>query len=170
MRYRQSPERVRRRLKESVEHLSAFLVTCPTRPTTRSYHRLMTMIAHKGDCASDSSNLEPATALFRSLSDPTRLAIIRELASKEARITDLVAFLGLAQSTVSAHVGCLRECGLVRGRQVGRQTFYSLGHPELLDLLATAEGLLSVTGNAVGLCPNYAPAAASGREGGTCHG
>ena len=33
--------------------------------------------------------------------------------------------------------------------------FYSLAHPELMDLLASAERLLALTGEAVALCPNY---------------
>ena len=99
--------------------------------------------------------LAPAVALFRSLSDGTRLAIVRRLAAGEARVVDLVEQLGLAQSTVSAHVGCLRDCGLVRGRPQGRQVFYSLARPELMDLLGAAETLLVATGSAVELCPNY---------------
>ena len=48
-----------------------------------------------------------AVALFRSLGDPARLAILRRLAEGEARVTDLVSCVGLAQSTVSAHLACL---------------------------------------------------------------
>ncbi|WP_090011963.1 ArsR/SmtB family transcription factor [Lentzea albidocapillata] len=99
--------------------------------------------------------LDPAVALFHSLSDATRLAIVQRLASGEARVADLVSELGLAQSTVSAHVACLRDCALVTGRPQGRQVFYSLTRPELMDLLAAAETLLAATGNAVALCPNY---------------
>lgn len=98
---------------------------------------------------------DPAVALFHSLSDATRLAIVHRLACGEARVSDLMAGLGLAQSTVSAHVACLRDCGLVVGRPQGRQVFYSLARPELMDLLASAETLLAATGNAVALCPNY---------------
>lgn len=101
------------------------------------------------------SNLDAAVALFHSLSDGTRLAIVRRLAAGEARVADLVGELGLAQSTVSAHVACLRDCNLVEGRPQGRQVFYSLARPELMDLLAAAETLLAATGNAVALCPNY---------------
>lgn len=96
-----------------------------------------------------------AVCLFRSLGDPARLRIAAELAQSERRVVDLTKLLGLAQSTVSAHVSCLRECGLVRARADGRQTFYSLAHPELLDLLRAAEALLAATGDAVVLCPTY---------------
>lgn len=102
-----------------------------------------------------SGELDPAAALFHSLSDRTRLAILRRLTEGEARVADLVGQLGLAQSTVSAHVACLRDCGLVDGRAQGRQVFYSLARPELIDLLRAAEAVLAATGNAVALCPNY---------------
>jgi DNA-binding transcriptional ArsR family regulator len=97
--------------------------------------------------------LSPAAALFRGLADPTRLAIVHELARGEQRVVDLTRSLRLAQSTVSAHVACLRGCGLVDGRPVGRQMFYRLARPELLTMLAAAEHLLAATGNAVALCP-----------------
>ncbi|MGH3433615.1 MAG: ArsR/SmtB family transcription factor [Thermocrispum sp.] len=100
-------------------------------------------------------DLAPAAALFHSLSDRTRLSILRRLAQGEARVVDLVAQLDLVQSTVSAHVACLRDCGLVDGRPEGRQVFYALARPELLDLLGAAETVLAATGNAVALCPNY---------------
>ena len=58
--------------------------------------------------------------LFRSLADPARLAILRHLTLGEHRVVDLTAHLGLAQSTTSAHLACLRDCGLVSVRTVGR--------------------------------------------------
>lgn len=99
--------------------------------------------------------LAPAAALFRSLADPARLAIVRRLAAGEARVVDLTGELGLAQSTVSKHLACLRDCGLVEVRPVGRASVYSLAQPALADLLAAAEAMLAATGNAVALCPTY---------------
>ena len=98
-------------------------------------------------------DVSAAVALFRSLGDATRLAIVQELAQGERRIVDLTARLGLAQSTVSAHVACLRDCGLVEYRTVGRQSLYRLARPELMTVLTAAEQLLEATGNAVALCP-----------------
>lgn len=105
-------------------------------------------------------DLDPAAALFHSLADRTRLAIVRRLALGEARVVDLTAELGLAQSTVSKHLACLRDCGLVDFRAEGRQSFYALTRPELIDLLKAAEGLLAATGEQVALCPNYGRRAA----------
>ena len=121
------------------------------------YHRLVAITSglRDLDCQAD---LSPAVALFRSLADPTRLAIVHELVGGERRIVDLTGKLGLAQSTVSAHVACLRDCGLVEGRAVGRQSLYRLARPELLTVLGAAEQLLAATGNAVDLCPVYGTA------------
>jgi ArsR family transcriptional regulator, cadmium/lead-responsive transcriptional repressor len=109
----------------------------------------------------DRVELEPAAALFRSLGDPSRLAILRSLAAREARVVDLTGQLGLAQSTVSKHLACLRDCGLVEARAVGRASMFRLSQPSLRDLLGAAEQVLTATGAAVALCPTYGPKAAS---------
>lgn len=108
--------------------------------------------------------LSAAACLFRSLGDPNRLAILRHLGLGEHRVVDLVAHLGLAQSTVSAHLGCLRDCGLVESRPVGRASVFSLRHdPALHELLAAAERLLAATGDAVVLCPVSGGSSGEGR-------
>lgn len=100
--------------------------------------------------------LDAAACLFHSFSDPSRLAILRQLAHGEHRVTDLTAHIGLAQSTISKHLACLKDCGLVTSRPEGRASMFSLTHPEALnDLFATSEQLLALTGNAVALCANY---------------
>jgi len=111
-------------------------------------------IAEQG--APDGGDLQVAAALFHSLSDPSRLAILQHLIFGEHRVRDLTEHLGLAQSTVSAHLACLRECGLVASRPQGRASVFSLvSAPELLAVLAAAERLLATTGQGVALCPNY---------------
>ncbi|MGO0578026.1 ArsR/SmtB family transcription factor [Ornithinimicrobium panacihumi] len=103
-----------------------------------------------------SDGLEVAAALFHGLSDPSRLAILQHLTLGEHRVRDLTEHLGLAQSTVSAHLACLRDCGLVMSRPQGRASMFSLtSAPELLGVLDAAQRLLAVSGYAVALCPNY---------------
>jgi len=102
------------------------------------------------------SGLSPAASLFRSLSDPTRLAILRHLTLGEHRVVELTKHLGMAQSTISKHLACLRDCGLVESRPVARSSVFSLStRSELLEVLAAAERLLAATGDAVDLCPTY---------------
>jgi DNA-binding transcriptional ArsR family regulator len=114
-----------------------------------------------GDGATDAQgvgegDLAAAASLFRGLGDPSRLAILRHLALGEHRVRDLTEHLGLAQSTVSAHLRCLLDCRMVQVRAQGRASVYSLAvEAELLEVLAAAERLLAATGYAVALCPRY---------------
>lgn len=105
----------------------------------------------------DAPDLLAAVSLFHSLADPTRLRIVQRLTGGETRVRDLVSEMGLAQSTISEHVACLRDCGLVDGRVEGRQVFYSLTRPELIDILQAAEVLLVATGHKIDLCSVYGP-------------
>jgi len=117
------------------------------------YHRNMAIIAP--DAEVERVELVPAAALFRSLGDPARLMIVRRLARDPARVTDLVSALGLAQSTVSKHLACLRDCGLVISEPVGRASVFRLAQPALAEVLTAAETVLAATGNAVALCPAW---------------
>ncbi|RYZ32787.1 MAG: ArsR family transcriptional regulator [Propionibacteriaceae bacterium] len=99
---------------------------------------------------------EAAACLFHGFSDRSRLAIMQHLAQGEHRVGELAAHLDLAQSTVSKHLACLKECGLVTSRPQGRASLFSLTHPDaVLALLQAAEDLLALTGDAVALCPRY---------------
>jgi DNA-binding transcriptional ArsR family regulator len=106
------------------------------------------------------SALEFAAHLFRGVSDPARLAILRHLTLGDHRVVDLTEHLGLAQSTVSRHPACLRDCGLVNSRPQGQASVFCLPHPDaVMDLLGAAERLLALTGDSVTLCPVYGSAA-----------
>ena len=97
-----------------------------------------------------------AACLFHGFSDPSRIAILQHLAMGDRRVVDLTKHLGLAQSTVSQHLACLRDCGLVTARPEGRATVYSLSHGDALTgLWAAAELLLELTGAKVTLCASY---------------
>lgn len=101
-------------------------------------------------------DLGAAASLFRSLSDPARLVILQHLQHGEHRVRELTEHLGLAQSTVSAHLACLKDCGLVESRPVGRASMFRLAVPtELLGVFEAAERLLEATGYTVDLCPVY---------------
>jgi ArsR family transcriptional regulator, cadmium/lead-responsive transcriptional repressor len=116
----------------------------------------MAMTEVAGDVAArESEAMVVAACLFHGFSDPSRLAILQHLALGEHRVVDLTKHLGLAQSTVSKHLACLRDCRLIDYRVEGRQSFYSLTRPELLDLLRDAQALLVQTGEAVAICPVY---------------
>ena len=118
----------------------------------------MTMTATAGETnvRDESVALTAAACLFHGFSDPSRLTIVRHLALGEHRVVDLTDHLGLAQSTVSKHLACLKDCGLVTSRPEGRASMWSLNHTDtVMELLSAAERLLAATGDAVTLCPNF---------------
>lgn len=81
--------------------------------------------------------------VLHALADPTRLSVVHLLAERPLRVVDLTAALGLAQSTVSAHLATLRAAGLVSARAEGRSTRYALADAELDDLLGAAERVVA---------------------------
>jgi DNA-binding transcriptional ArsR family regulator len=82
---------------------------------------------------------EAVARLLHALAEPSRLAIVHLLTGAERRVVDLTRELGLAQSTVSAHLTTLREVGVVAVRREGRSSWYRLVRPEVAHLLADAE-------------------------------
>jgi DNA-binding transcriptional ArsR family regulator len=63
---------------------------------------------------------------FRAVSDPTRRAILDELARGERTVTELCALFDVTQSAVSQHLRVLRDAGLVAPRLAGRHRYYRL--------------------------------------------
>ena len=70
--------------------------------------------------------LQEAVGVFESLADGTRLRLLFLLAAGEANVTALCARTGLAQPTVSHHLGLLRLNNVIGNRRSGKQVFYTL--------------------------------------------
>jgi ArsR family transcriptional regulator len=90
-----------------------------------------------------SSQLDDLTRLFRALSDPVRLRILLLVAERERNVTSLCHATGLAQPTVSHHLGLLRSSALAIGRRDGKAIYYSSGkrlHVEGTDTIALDTG------------------------------
>ncbi len=116
----------------------------------------MEVIEPAGVLEVDRAAARAAACLFRSMGDPTRVTILRHLLLGEHNVAELTLHVGLAQSTVSKHLACLRDCALVRSRPVGRSSLFALTQPEAVrKVFAAAEELLAATGEAVVLCPAY---------------
>ena len=64
--------------------------------------------------------------LFKAFGDPTRLKILRLLASKEMSVNEIVAEIGLSQPTISRHLSILREAEIVQDRRDAQSVIYSL--------------------------------------------
>ena len=67
---------------------------------------------------------EELQRIFKTLSDPTRMRILRLLKIEELMVQELMEVLGMAQSRVSRHLSILREAGLLTDRRDGTYVFY----------------------------------------------
>src|SRR4051794_22871604 len=74
--------------------------------------------------------------LFRTLADPTRRALFERLCREgEQTVGALTARAGVSQPAVSKHLQILKQAGLVRDRQEGRQSHYSAQREALAPLI-----------------------------------
>ena len=70
---------------------------------------------------------DPDIRLLTALADPTRLAIVRQLAADtETCACDFTASCDVGQPTVSHHLKVLREAGVVTSDRRGQWIFYRL--------------------------------------------
>jgi len=64
--------------------------------------------------------------VFNAIAEPQRRQILVLLRAGERPVTEVARELGMAQPGASKHLRVLREVGLVRDRQVGKQRIYGL--------------------------------------------
>jgi len=82
--------------------------------------------------------IEELTEVFKALSDPTRLRLVRLLAQHQGAlcVNALAHRLGVSQSAVSQHLRVLRQARLVVGERQGYHVHYALD-PEQLERFRT---------------------------------
>jgi ArsR family transcriptional regulator, arsenate/arsenite/antimonite-responsive transcriptional repressor len=86
---------------------------------------------------------DPDVILLQAAADPTRLAILRQLAAAEGVCAcDFTACCDVAQPTVSHHLKVLREAGWVRTERRATFIYYFL-RPEALDRFRSLAGELT---------------------------
>ena len=71
---------------------------------------------------------------FAVLAEPNRRAILRELASSERSVGQLMSQLGLPQPSVSKHLKVLREAGFVEARVEAQRRVYRLNPKPLQEV------------------------------------
>ncbi|MCL4561779.1 MAG: winged helix-turn-helix domain-containing protein, partial [Chloroflexi bacterium] len=62
----------------------------------------------------------------QALADPTRLVILRMIRNIGMTNTDMAKYLGISRPTVSIHARILREAGLIRSLQRGREVRHEI--------------------------------------------
>ena len=77
-----------------------------------------------------------AVAALKVLANEDRLLLLCQLSQGEMCVGDLEEQLGIRQPTLSQQLGVLRTEGVVATRRDGKNIFYSVADPALLDILA----------------------------------
>jgi len=79
---------------------------------------------------------DPDVLLLAALADPTRLSIVRQLASEQAVCAcDFTECCNVSQPTISHHLKVLREAGVIATQRRGTNVFCSLA-PSFTDRFA----------------------------------
>ena len=107
-------------------------------------------------------NLQPISSLLRAISQPARLEILLAIGSGEACVCHLEAATGQRQAYISQQLMALRAAGVVTSRREGRNIYYRLLEPAVLDLIQQAGKISGTQGldipnqgpeNLLGECP-----------------
>lgn len=84
----------------------------------------------------DPEQLENAANMLKAMAHPKRIAIIGFLEGGDhLTVTQLHEMLGIEQSTTSHHLGILKDKGVLVSRREGKNTYYSLKHENLKNII-----------------------------------
>ena len=72
--------------------------------------------------------------LFRAFSDTSRVRILSILVDREMNVSQLAEMIGVSESAVSHHMRGLRQMRLVKSRRDGKEVFYFLDDPHIIEL------------------------------------
>lgn len=90
----------------------------------------------------DKRRYEAKAQIFKALGHPSRLWIAETLSEGERCVCELVEWIGADISTVSKHLSVLKQVGLVEDEKRGKQVFYRLRVPCVLDFSRCVEAVL----------------------------
>jgi DNA-binding transcriptional ArsR family regulator len=79
---------------------------------------------------------------LRTLGHPARIRVLELLCERDHAVHELLAEIEIEPSNLSQQLGVLRRAGLVRQRRDGAAVVYSIGVPEIRDLLLVARQIL----------------------------
>lgn len=77
-----------------------------------------------------------AVGVLKLLANPERLLLLCQLSQGEMCVSDLEQALDIHQPTLSQQLGVLRNEGVVQTRREGKNIFYSVADPAMLEILA----------------------------------
>ncbi len=104
---------------------------------------VMIGVRAEGSGAEARARTEVLARRLKTISDPTRLAIVEVLRAAPSTVSELAELFSLAQPTVSNHVKILRDAGIVANGSHGGHRELVLQRDALDELIDHLEGMLS---------------------------
>lgn len=95
---------------------------------------------------SEKAVLKAKTKVLKALAHPARLWMVGRLETGERCVCELVEGLDLDYSTVSKHLLVLKNAGVVTDDKRGKQVFYSLKVPCVLNFMHCIEAVMRQEG------------------------
>jgi len=89
----------------------------------------------------DEQSVKRQSRVFKALSDPTRLKIIKLLSIRDMCVCEIMAALDMMQPTASHHLNILENAGLLNDRREGKWIFYSLANKDITRFLKESQAL-----------------------------
>ncbi|NLW81251.1 MAG: winged helix-turn-helix transcriptional regulator [Desulfovibrionales bacterium] len=89
------------------------------------------------------TDFEARAKVMKSLAHPTRLMMIEELSRGERCVCDLRDLAGCDLSTVSKHLALLKDAGIVEDEKRGKQVYYRLRVPCVLNFFHCLDSVLT---------------------------
>lgn len=86
--------------------------------------------------------LEAKAMVLKALAHPTRLWMVERLAEGERCVCELVDGIAADFSTVSKHLTVLKQAGIVADDKRGKQVFYRLKVPCVLNFMGCVEAVI----------------------------
>ena len=77
--------------------------------------------------------------MFKALSHPTRLWIVRQLVQDEHCVREFVDVLGVEFATVSRHLSILKAAGIIEDDKRGKEVWYRLACPCIVSMIDCLE-------------------------------
>jgi len=88
------------------------------------------------------ARFEARARIIKAMAHPARLMIVDELSRRERCVCELTDMVGSDVSTVSKHLGVLKNAGIVRDERRGSKVFYILRTPCILNFLSCVETVI----------------------------
>ena len=86
--------------------------------------------------------LDAKTKIFKALAHPTRLWIVEQLANEQRCVCEFVQEIEADFSTISKHLAILKQAGIVEDEKKGKQVFYRLKTPCVLNFTNCLEKVI----------------------------